>query len=195
MTIFINIFADSAKEFKKIQSVTAAALLLAIHTVLACFVSIQVTGSLRISVSFLANCAIGYLFGPVMGFACGGIGDIIQFIIRPTGAYFPGWTLNAALAGFIYGCFFYGKKTGTVRQLKRFSLDISLLFRCIAAITLSTLLVNVLLGTYWCSVMYGKGFMFYFAARFTKNIIQLPVSIIMTYCLLNFMSGIRNKMM
>ena len=43
-----------------------------------------------------------------MGFVCGGLGDLIQFVIKPTGAYFPGWTISAALAGFIYGLFFYG---------------------------------------------------------------------------------------
>ena len=108
MSILLKNFAFSAKEFKSIKSVVAAALLIALHTVLAVFVSIQVTPTLRLSVSFLANCAIGYMFGPVMGFVCGGLGDLIQFVIKPTGPYFPGWTLSAALAGFIYGLFFYG---------------------------------------------------------------------------------------
>ena len=108
MSILLKNFAFSAKEFKSIKSIVAAALLIALHTVLAVFVSIQVTPTLRISVSFLANCAIGYMFGPVMGFVCGGLGDLIQFVIKPTGAYFPGWTISAALAGFIYGLFFYG---------------------------------------------------------------------------------------
>ena len=77
MSILLRNFAFSAKEFKSIKSIVAAALLIALHTVLAVFVSIQVTPTLRISVSFLANCAIGYMFGPVMGFVCGGLGDLI----------------------------------------------------------------------------------------------------------------------
>ena len=103
MQKFFGIFVDSAKEFKNLKSVIMAALLVALHTVFAMFLSIQVTDSLRISVSFIANVAAGCLFGPVMGFVCGGIGDIIQFVLKPTGPYFPGWTLSAALAGFIYG--------------------------------------------------------------------------------------------
>ena len=79
------------------------------HCICRMFLSIQVTDSLRISVSFIANVAAGCLFGPVMGFVCGGIGDIIQFVLKPTGPYFPGWTLSAALAGFIYGAFLYKK--------------------------------------------------------------------------------------
>lgn len=109
MQKFFGIFVDSAKEFKNLKSVIMAALLVALHTVFAMFLSIQVTDSLRISVSFIANVAAGCLFGPVMGFVCGGIGDIIQFILKPTGPYFPGWTLSAALAGFIYGVFLYKK--------------------------------------------------------------------------------------
>ena len=93
MSILLKNFAFSAKEFRCLKSIVAAALLVALHTVLAVFVSINVTPALRISVSFLANCAIGYMFGPVMGFMCGGLGDIIQYIIKPTGPYFPGLSL------------------------------------------------------------------------------------------------------
>lgn len=109
MKKLVTMFIDSAKEFTKLKSLVTAAFLVAVHTVLALFVSIQVTDSLRISVSFAANLVIGALFGPVMGFVCGGLGDIIQFIIKPTGAFNPGLTLSAALAGMIYGLFFYHK--------------------------------------------------------------------------------------
>ena len=187
MSILLRNFAFSAKEFKSIKSIVAAALLIALHTVLAVFVSIQVTPTLRI--------------GPVMGFVCGGLGDLIQFVIKPTGAYFPGWTISAALAGFIYGLFFYGcnmkvaekydeqgQKKGILRII-----DFKFLLRCAAALTIDTLLVNVLLGTYWCSIMYGKGFAFYLSIRFAKNMIQLPINIILTYYVLGFIKYINNK--
>lgn len=141
------------------------------------------------------------MFGPVMGFVCGGLGDLIQFVIKPTGAYFPGWTISAALAGFIYGLFFYGcnmkvaekydeqgQKKGILRII-----DFKFLLRCAAALTIDTLLVNVLLGTYWCSIMYGKGFAFYLSIRFAKNMIQLPINIILTYYVLGFIKYINNK--
>ena len=43
MSILLRNFAFSAKEFKSIKSMVFAALLVALHTVLAVFVSIQVT--------------------------------------------------------------------------------------------------------------------------------------------------------
>ena len=106
MTTFLQNFKDSSQEFKNVRSLVTAALLIALHTVLAYFVSFQVTPSLRISVSFLANVVTGAMFGPVVGFICGGVGDIVQFVIKPTGPYFWGWTINAALAGLIYAHFY-----------------------------------------------------------------------------------------
>ena len=59
MTTFLQNFKDSSQEFKNVRSLVTAALLIALHTVLAYFVSFQVTPSLRISVSFLANVVTG----------------------------------------------------------------------------------------------------------------------------------------
>lgn len=109
MNILIKSFTDSAKEFRNLKSVVTAALLVAVHTVMAVFLSITVTQSLRISISFLTNVVTGALFGPIVGMLCGGIGDIVQYIIKPTGAYFPGFTISAMLSGFIYGVAYYNR--------------------------------------------------------------------------------------
>ena len=52
MTTFLQNFKDSSQEFKNVRSLVTAALLIALHTVLAYFVSFQVTPSLRISFRF-----------------------------------------------------------------------------------------------------------------------------------------------
>lgn len=337
MKSFIKMFTDSAREFKNLRSVVTVALLVALHTVMALFLSIQVTTSLRISISFLANCIIGCMYGPVMGFAAAGLGDIIQFVLKPTGPYFIGWTINAALAGLIYGCFFYGKAPkilersnedkkknaarekkagrietvlniaaaavsaaaagvmiaapflqitmkgadGSVSQARgsastllfsgnastnavivavigfvvsivlfitpwlkwyktsltvsvigtfvmilsvyadkktttalagfwlvcvllityavvqvaqvagKHSMDFSFLIRCVIALTFDTILVNILLGTYWVSFMYGKGFAFYLTSRLIKNMVQLPINIMLTYYVLGMVRRVR----
>ena len=161
MTTFLQNFKDSSQEFKNVRSLVTAALLIALHTVLAYFVSFQVTPSLRISVSFLANVVTGAMFGPVVGFICGGVG---------------------------YGAFLYKKFP---RKEKVF--DIAFFIRVVLVLVIDTLLVNVLLGTYWVHVMYGKGFAFYLTTRFMKNIIQLPVNIILTYYVLYFVRVIKEK--
>ncbi len=177
MKRLITSFKESAKEFKSINALTTTGLLLALRTVLAVFLSFQITDSLRISVSFLANVIIGTLYGPVVGFVAGAAGDIIQFVIRPSGPFFPGWTLSAALSGLIFGLFFY-------KKLPKKTLDIRHILLTLVAITVEMILINILLGTIWCALMYGKGFWFYFTSRFAKNIIQLPINVFLTYAML-----------
>lgn len=184
MKKLIKCFTDSAKEFKSVNALATTGLLIALRTVLAVFLSFQITDSLRISVSFLANVVIGVLYGPVVGFVSGAVGDIIQFVIKPTGGFFPGWTLSAALSGLIFGLFFY-------KRFPKKALDIKYILLCVAAITLETVLINIILGTSWCVLMYGKGFGFYFTSRFTKNIIQLPINVFLTYVVLLAVKKVR----
>ena len=67
------------------------------------------------------------------------------------------------------------------------------LVRCVIAMTIVNCLVNGLLGTCWVSMLYGKGFNFYFVSRMIKNLVQLPVNIILTYYLLGFVGNIKRK--
>ena len=100
---FFKQFRTSAREFKNLRSLVLASLLLAIYVVLAVFISIQVTDTLRISTGFLAQILTGVLFGPVVGTVSALVGDTLQLMIKPTGAWFFGWSLNAGLTGLVYG--------------------------------------------------------------------------------------------
>ena len=76
-------------------------------------------------------------------------------------------TLNCLLAGLIYGFFLYRKPTN--------------FWRILAAELTVALLVNVLLGTFWLSQVYGKAFMVMLPARLIKNVIKAPVDSIILY--------------
>ena len=126
---------------------------------------------------------------------------LIQFPIVPAVSFlsYDPKDIIIVIAGFIYGLFFYGCNMkvaesfdGDKKGILKF-IDVKFLLRCILALTVETLLVNVLLGTYWCSIMYGKGFAFYLSIRFAKNMIQLPINIILTYYVLGFIKYINNK--
>ena len=82
-----------------------AAMLIAIGVILG-FFSVQLTEFIRIGFSGIPNELASMLFGPVVGGIMGGIGDILKFLIKPTGPYFFGYTLNAMLGPVIYGIFF-----------------------------------------------------------------------------------------
>ena len=72
-------------------------------------------------------------------------------------------------------------------------IEFKFLIRVVLAVTIDTLLVNVLLGTYWCSIMYGKGLILYLTMRFTKYHIQQPINIFLTYKVIGIVKVINNK--
>jgi len=159
-------FVESAKELRKIYSIAGMAMLLALSIVLNQF-SIQLTPELKLGVGFVVTALLGMLYGPVAGGVAAGLGDVIKFIIKPTGPFFFGYTLNAILGGVIYGFFFYKGKPGLARS--------------ITAKAFINVFLNAMLGTLWSSMLYGKGFGALFEVRLGKNLLMLPVEIIVLF--------------
>ena len=100
-------FKDSWQELKHLKTIVVTAMFIAIGVVLGFFFTIQVTDFLKIGFSFIANEMTALLFGPVVGGIMGGVTDIIKFVLKPTGAYFFGFTFNAILGAVIYGMILY----------------------------------------------------------------------------------------
>ena len=92
-----------------IRVLTVSAMMLALATILG-FLKVPVTQLIELRFAFLPIACTGMLFGPAVGGIVGGMSDILGFIVKPTGPYFPGFTITAAAAGAIYGLFLYGKE-------------------------------------------------------------------------------------
>lgn len=163
----MNIWKQSAQEFKRVHTITGVALLLALGVIADFFFSIQVTPTLKFGFGYLVTALLGMLYGPVTAGIAGGIGDIIEFIIKPSGVFFFGFTLNAILGGMLYGFCFYKYKVT--------------IWRCIIAKTCANVFINILLNTYWMSILMGKGFFALIGPRIAKNLILLPAEIIILY--------------
>lgn len=103
-----------------------------------------------------------------------GLADIISYIIKPVGVFFPGLTLSAMLGSAIYGVILYKKPLS--------------LWRIIAANSTVTVFVNMLLNTYWLTILYGDAFAVLFPARALKQIIMLPIEIALFYTVAKLLS-------
>lgn len=177
----------SAKEFGNIKSLVAMAMLLALRLALGYVTNIQITESIKIGFTIFPTTIACMMFGPVPGLAMGGAADLIGFVLKPTGPFFPGYTLDSMVAGFIYGCFFYRREKLT-------------LWRVMAALAAVTVVVNLCMTTSWVSIQYGvkdfglffrdgaaawESFRLKFAAifggRFVKNAIMYPINVIGVY--------------
>lgn len=93
--------------------------------------------------------------------------DIISYALKPIGAFFPGLTFSAMLASTIYGTILYKKPV--------------CLKRVILANGLVTVFVNLLLNTYWMSILYGNAYMVLFPTRVVKQLIMFPIEVILFY--------------
>ena len=159
-------FKESLGEFRHVRNITTAAMFAAVSVIMGYF-TVPIGDFIKIGFSTQVNQIVYYLFGPVFGGFFGGLLDILKYIIKPTGAFFPGFTLGAMLAGVLYGCFFYKKKIT--------------LLRVFAAEFTVSLICNVILGTLWLSMMYGKGFAVLLPLRAYKNLIMWPINSVLFY--------------
>ena len=159
-------FKDSANELKKLKTIVIVGLLIATGIVLGQF-SIQLTPTTKVGISFIPTQLASMLFGPVVGGIMGGVADVLKFIIKPTGSFWVGYTINAILGPVIYGVMLYKK------PIKFWRIFVS---KVIVAIV-----VNLLLGCYWQYLYLGKSFIAILPGKVVQQIIQVPVQSIIFY--------------
>ena len=132
----------------KIFTLCCLALLCAMQIVLARFAVIPVGDMMRFSMSFIPVVIAARRFGIVGSTAVYGLGDLLGAIVFPTGgAFFPGYTLTAAIAGAIYGIF--------LRPSKKEESKASLNIRIVLSAFCTQLFCSLLLNGYWRAFQTG----------------------------------------
>ena len=163
------------EEIHRLSSMVGTAMLAALHLVLNQF-TFAVSQFLEIGFTFLATASAAYLYGPWLAGLMGIVDDTLGYFLRPNGTYFPGWTLNEFLLGFLYGCWLY-KKPVT-------------LWRTFAACLSAVLLINLCLTPLWLHLVYGNAFVIT-GLRLVKNLIKLPIDTLLLYTLLKALQARR----
>lgn len=99
--------ALSGYSISNTRRMVSCALLIALSMVLKLIFEVYIPlggfPSLRINLTSIPIMLSGILFGPAAGFSVGAISDLLCFVIKPSGPYFPGFTLASALTGMIPG--------------------------------------------------------------------------------------------
>lgn len=174
MKKFVTLFTDSAREFKKVRTLTMCGLLAALAFVIESF-SIQLGPYIKIGFSGIPNEIVDFLFGPFVGAFFSGAMDIFKLIVKPTGPWIPGLTLDAFLAGAIYGVLLYKKP---IR-----------LWRVGLAKLIVSIFINIILATFWLSQVYGDGYIVALPDRILKNVIMWPINSLVTYFILKVLES------
>lgn len=150
------------------ETIVVTACMIALEVVLSKLVSINIS-FLRIGFGFLPILILAILYGPIVSGLAYAIGDLIGAFLFPTGAFFPGFTVTAALTGVIFGLVLYNKKITIPRAF--------------IANALVCVLCNLLLNTFWLTFMLGKGFTVLLASRAVKELIAIPIMTFFTIIL------------
>ena len=152
----------AAKEVADLRTLIFAALIIAIRVALK-QLFIPVGESLSIYIGFIFTAVGGSIYGPVMALIVGTITDLLGFVVAPTGAFNPLFTLVEVLSTFLYAIVLYRRKITFGRLL-------------LAKLSVNVL-ANILLQS---SIMalYGKAFYVYVVPRILKNIVMLPFEVL-----------------
>lgn len=159
-------------EFRNVRVLAFAGLVCAMAIVLEGLPIYLLGPSLKIYFSFLVVGLGCMCYGPCVGMMAGAIIDSVGFLLSSYGEpYFPGYLITAMLSGLIYGVMLYRQKPTLPR------------------IIVTRLIINygsnVLLGSVWKAMLYGKGYLYYFTSGLVKNTTMLPIEVFLTWVVLN----------
>lgn len=99
----------------------------------------------KLGLGFAAVAVCAMLYGPWWAAGTSALGDLIGSLLFPTGAYFPGFSVTAAMTGVIFGLALYGRRA-------RFA-------DCFFAALANQAIVTLLLNTAMISLVFGPPFM------------------------------------
>lgn len=136
-------------------------------------ISIPVAGirGLVISPGAIPVIVAGFMYGPLTGAIVGGVGDIIGFVINPTGPYFPGFTISGALSGALPVMI----RRVLVRRTKKDS------FITLAVSIGVSRVVVTLLNTLWLHILFGRGLLALLPTRIASLIFTIPFLSLVIY--------------
>lgn len=127
----------AAKPLNKVKDITTIAMLFALMLVCKLIPIPSGFGNLGLSFTYLFFAIVAMIYGPIYGFVIGVFSDVIGFFVSgSSGIFHLGYTMQAALTGFIYGLCLFKTKI-------RFS-----------NVLLCRLLINVLINALYGSFLY-----------------------------------------
>ncbi len=121
----------------------------------------------QITFGFLSMALMGYLYGPIWAGLLEMLSNTLNFTIFGSGTFQAAFLITAFLGGFINGLFLYHKKIN--------------LPSVIAAQLLIMIPVSLFINSWLMSVLFGADFKVIFLGRVIRNMIQIPIQIMVVY--------------
>lgn len=163
---------EALQSFRSVRTMIFSAVMIAACIALSHF-QIPLTESLSLNVTFLARALCSLVCGPLAVLVFAVAEDTLSFFLSSGGyPYFPGYMLTTMLGCFTYALCFYRARISW--------------WRIILAKVLTNI-QNVLLGALWNSILYSKGYWYYLTTSAIKNVLYLPLQIILLALVLRYL--------
>ncbi|SCG84007.1 hypothetical protein DW1_2443 [Proteiniborus sp. DW1] len=108
----------------------------------------------------------GIVLGPIVGGIVGAVGDVVSFIVRPTGTFMPHFVLTSALTGVIPGLLVKVLKNDTANPK---------LWKIFISILVGQVITSVLLVPYFRQVLFGHPFIATMLNAARKQAVNVPL--------------------
>ena len=174
-----NYWQGAAAQFGSVRMLAVCAMFVALRVAIGALF-IPVGENLRIYFTYAVTALGASIYGPLMALAEGFVSDILGYFIAPSGGFFPGYTLSAMLGSVTYALFFYQQKQSFLR-----------VFLCRMTVNV---VVNILIGSVWSAVLYGKGYIYYVSKSVVKNLMLLPVEAAVMYTVFRTVNPLLRRM-
>lgn len=162
------------------RKVAFAGMFIALNIILTRYFSYMVyiggLQAVRLSFGEIPLMLSGMILGPVYGGLTGALADLLGYPLNPQGAYFPGFTLTAAISGFLPGLM--GKWIKKPWSWKSISLVVGI----------TTVLTSLVLNTVWLEFLMGKAFTVLLPPRVLATVILIPIYVLVIQLLLKAFS-------
>ena len=170
---------EAFKAFKSTKNISVLAMLLGIMLICKAFSLPTGFGNLGISLTYIFFAVGAMLYGPVAGLVLGILSDTLGYILYQSSmTFFIGYTLQAALTGFIYGLLLYRARISYSR--------------CFISRIFVNFLMNVIFGSIcWgiiCSYTFDQTLSYALIFSLPKNIIFLVPQSLVLYLIIKALS-------
>ena len=173
---------------QKIFKLCCLGILIAMQVVLARFAAVPIGDMMRFSTSFIPVVIAARCFGVWGGMAVYGIGDFVGAIAFPTGgAFFPGYTLTAAVVGLIFGLF--------LRPVKNEETALQRNVKLVLSVLSTQLIGSFLLNSFWRSFQTGTPYGAVLMTRLPQCLVSSVVQIIFMVIFLDKICNVVKKIL
>lgn len=160
--------SDVVSAHRHVQMLAVMAMLAALQIVLSRFLSINAQ-IVKIGFAFVPIALCAMLFGTLPTVIVAVVADLVGATLFPSGTFFPGFTLSAALNAMVYGLLLYKKQT---------------VLRVVIAVAINQFVLSLFLTPLWLSILYHLPYWVTVVGRLYQiailTVVEIAVNILLT---------------